>query len=257
MYRRYRDELPAAFRTLTSLHPRAVHLTGQPAQPRHLGLRTTLPTGRWLTRHRYFYGGSSKVTTWSRRVPGTVQRQEFSTPHLAFQLWLPAISMNMYTRALRNCEIEVVHTDSLRPVPSTLDRQSGLRFQSANVAMTEPSMIPGAELTKNPVEGFSAGLVDDRCLAVRVKRWCSSETVPHSRLAYAPETPPCSNLFEWAVTVLGPPDTLYEGGFFNAVLKFPKDYPQSPPEMRFTSEMWCALDAVRHGPVGLDSCWLG
>ena len=26
----------------------------------------------------------------------------------------------------------------------------------------------------------------------------------------------CSNLFEWAVTVLGPPDTLYEGGFFNA-----------------------------------------
>lgn len=53
--------------------------------------------------------------------------------------------------------------------------------------------------------------------------------------------PPCpsrSNLFEWAVTVLGPPDTLYEGGFFNAVLKFPKDYPQSPPEMRFTSEMW-------------------
>ncbi len=53
-----------------------------------------------------------------------------------------------------------------------------------------------------------------------------------------PPCPPCSNLFEWAVTVLGPPDTLYEGGFFNAVLKFPKDYPQSPPDMRFTSEMW-------------------
>jgi hypothetical protein len=40
------------------------------------------------------------------------------------------------------------------------------------------------------------------------------------------------------VTILGPPDTLYEGGFFNAVLKFPKDYPQSPPECKFTSEMW-------------------
>lgn len=64
------------------------------------------------------------------------------------------------------------------------------------------------DLTKNPVEGFSAGLLDD------------------------------SNLFEWAVTILGPPDTLYEGGFFNAVLKFPKDYPQSPPDCRFTSEMW-------------------
>ena len=44
----------------------------------------------------------------------------------------------------------------------------------------------GAELTKNQVDGFSAGLADD------------------------------SNLFEWAVTILGPPDTLYEGGFFNA-----------------------------------------
>jgi hypothetical protein len=54
-----------------------------------------------------------------------------------------------------------------------------------------------------------------------------------------PSLPPCSNLFEWAVTVLGPPDTLYEGGFFNAVLKFPRDYPQHPPDMRFTSEMWC------------------
>ena len=40
------------------------------------------------------------------------------------------------------------------------------------------------------------------------------------------------------MTIKGPPDTQYEGGFFNAVLKFPKDYPNSPPEMRFTSEMW-------------------
>lgn len=35
-----------------------------------------------------------------------------------------------------------------------------------------------AELTKRPVDGFSAGLVDD------------------------------SNLFEWQITIMGPPDTL-------------------------------------------------
>ncbi len=35
-----------------------------------------------------------------------------------------------------------------------------------------------AELTKNPVDGFSAGLVDD------------------------------SNVFEWQVTIIGPPETL-------------------------------------------------
>ena len=40
------------------------------------------------------------------------------------------------------------------------------------------SILVTADLTKRPVEGFSAGLVDD------------------------------SSLFEWAVTIMGPPDTL-------------------------------------------------
>ncbi|XP_074567085.1 uncharacterized protein LOC141823732 [Curcuma longa] len=64
------------------------------------------------------------------------------------------------------------------------------------------------DLMKNPVDGFSAGLVDD------------------------------SNVFEWNVTIIGPPDTLYDGGFFNAVMSFPPNYPNSPPTVRFTSEMW-------------------
>ena len=29
-----------------------------------------------------------------------------------------------------------------------------------------------------------------------------------------------------------------EGGFFNAVMTFPSDYPNSPPCVRFTSEVW-------------------
>ena len=29
-----------------------------------------------------------------------------------------------------------------------------------------------------------------------------------------------------------------EGGFFKGVLTFPSDYPNNPPEFRFTSEMW-------------------
>ncbi|XP_052187217.1 ubiquitin-conjugating enzyme E2 13 isoform X2 [Diospyros lotus] len=64
------------------------------------------------------------------------------------------------------------------------------------------------DLCKNPVDGFSAGLVDE------------------------------SNLFEWSVTIIGPPDTLYEGGFFNAIMSFPSNYPNSPPTVRFTSEIW-------------------
>ncbi|KAK9767622.1 Ubiquitin-conjugating enzyme E2 15 [Basidiobolus ranarum] len=64
------------------------------------------------------------------------------------------------------------------------------------------------ELTKHPVEGFSAGLVND------------------------------DNIYEWEVMILGPPDTLYEGGFFTARLSFPTDYPLMPPKLRFVTELW-------------------
>ncbi|KAI5984656.1 ubiquitin-conjugating enzyme [Pisolithus albus] len=64
------------------------------------------------------------------------------------------------------------------------------------------------ELTKRPVEGFSAGLVDD------------------------------DNLYEWEVMVIGPPDTLYEGGILKARLSFPPEYPLQPPKMRFVTPMW-------------------
>eukprot|EP00744_Colponema_vietnamica_P000697 GILI01001228.1.p1 GENE.GILI01001228.1~~GILI01001228.1.p1 ORF type:complete len:165 (+),score=31.35 GILI01001228.1:69-563(+) len=46
------------------------------------------------------------------------------------------------------------------------------------------------------------------------------------------------NLFKWVVCFEGPADTLYEGGIFNAVLTFPQDYPNNPPLMVFTTEMW-------------------
>ncbi|KAB7498237.1 Ubiquitin-conjugating enzyme E2 G1 [Armadillidium nasatum] len=65
-----------------------------------------------------------------------------------------------------------------------------------------------AELNKNPVEGFSAGLIDD------------------------------NDIFKWEVLIIGPPDTLYEGGFFKAHLIFPKEYPLRPPKMKFITDIW-------------------
>lgn len=64
------------------------------------------------------------------------------------------------------------------------------------------------ELRKKPVDGFSAGLVDD------------------------------DNLLEWEIMIMGPPDTLYEGGFLKARLSFPEEYPLLPPKMKFLTEMW-------------------
>ena len=36
----------------------------------------------------------------------------------------------------------------------------------------------------------------------------------------------------------GPPGTAYEGGVFPALLTFPKDYPLSPPSMKFTCDLF-------------------
>ncbi|RIA84061.1 ubiquitin-conjugating enzyme/RWD-like protein, partial [Glomus cerebriforme] len=46
------------------------------------------------------------------------------------------------------------------------------------------------------------------------------------------------SFFEWEALIAGPEGTPYEGGIFSAVLKFPTDYPLSPPTMKFTCEMF-------------------
>ncbi|XP_052544718.1 ubiquitin-conjugating enzyme E2 G1 [Tympanuchus pallidicinctus] len=90
---------------------------------------------------------------------------------------------------------------------------SGLAPQAERGRMTELQSAlllrrQLAELNKNPVEGFSAGLIDD------------------------------NDLYRWEVLIIGPPDTLYEGGVFKAHLTFPKDYPLRPPKMKFITEIW-------------------
>ena len=47
-----------------------------------------------------------------------------------------------------------------------------------------------------------------------------------------------NNYFKWTICFPGPQDSLYEEGLFKAVLTFPQDFPQSPPEMKFITEMW-------------------
>ena len=46
------------------------------------------------------------------------------------------------------------------------------------------------------------------------------------------------NMFEWDVAIFGPPETLYAGGYFRAVMKFPPEYPFSPPSVKFVNKIW-------------------
>ncbi|KAK3678656.1 Ubiquitin-conjugating enzyme subunit [Vermiconidia calcicola] len=47
------------------------------------------------------------------------------------------------------------------------------------------------------------------------------------------------NIFEWSAALLVlNPDSLYYGGYFKAILKFPKNYPYEPPDFRFERPLW-------------------
>ncbi len=38
-----------------------------------------------------------------------------------------------------------------------------------------------------------------------------------------------NDFYNWSIVIFGPSETMYEGGFFKALLSFPLDYPNSPP----------------------------
>ncbi|EDQ89620.1 uncharacterized protein MONBRDRAFT_36943 [Monosiga brevicollis MX1] len=72
--------------------------------------------------------------------------------------------------------------------------------------MVEPSALllqrQLKELTKSPVDGFSAGLKDD-------------------------------DIYHWEVMMMPPEGTLYAGAMLRAELIFPREYPSLPPKMTF------------------------
>lgn len=47
-----------------------------------------------------------------------------------------------------------------------------------------------------------------------------------------------SNLFVWHATIFGPDDTIWEGGIFALRITFGDRYPEKPPKVRFTGEMY-------------------
>ena len=83
-----------------------------------------------------------------------------------------------------------------------------------------------AELNKNPVEGFSAGLIDDD----DIYRW---EVYPLLVYEHVNIKDLDADACFLQVLIIGPPDTLYEGGFFKCHLLFPREYPLKPPVLRF------------------------
>merc|ERR1712216_166204 len=59
------------------------------------------------------------------------------------------------------------------------------------------------------------------------------------------------NQYEWEATLLGPDDSPYAGGLFILRIRFPKEYPFNPPQVKFVTEIYhCNVD--KYGSINLD-----
>ena len=46
------------------------------------------------------------------------------------------------------------------------------------------------------------------------------------------------DIFKWEIGIVGPPGTIYSGGYFKALLSFPQDFPFSPPSFTFVNPIF-------------------
>jgi len=60
------------------------------------------------------------------------------------------------------------------------------------------------------------------------------------------------DLTELAGTILGPPDTPYEGGTYKLEIKIPDTYPFNPPRVRFITKIWHPNISSVTGAICLD-----
>ena len=61
---------------------------------------------------------------------------------------------------------------------------------------------------------------------------------PNSNIGCIVGLPEEDNIFKWRVTLTGPKDSSYKGGLFELIVEFPDNYPESAPEIYFTTPIY-------------------
>ncbi|PSS35688.1 Ubiquitin-conjugating enzyme like [Actinidia chinensis var. chinensis] len=59
---------------------------------------------------------------------------------------------------------------------------------------------------------------------------------PPTHISFGPVSE--DDMFQWQGIIMGPVDTLLDGYIFQLSLKFPSDYPFSPPQVKFQTKVY-------------------
>ena len=80
--------------------------------------------------------------------------------------------------------------------------------------------------------------MSDRTLNLITSEFKDLQDNPIACLGVSVGMPDENNSYLWRCTMMGPGDTPYAGGLFYLKIKFPKNYPDSAPQVRFVTPIY-------------------